>query len=126
MTENNKRKRSPVVLAVLFALAFISSVLAADIQPQSETIRIGYFRSESYQDLADDGVRSGYGYDYLQRIADYTHWNYDFVECTWGECLQKIEAGEIDLMTLVDHVPAREEIFEYSRNPFGYDSGAGT
>ncbi len=124
MTENNKRKRSPVVLAVLFALAFISSVLAADIQPQSETIRIGYFRSESYQDLADDGVRSGYGYDYLQRIADYTHWNYDFVECTWGECLQKIEAGEIDLMTLVDHVPAREEIFEYSRNPFGYDSGA--
>lgn len=124
MRLRNKQKILHLVSATILIFSISFRPLKTESTVQRPTIRVGYFLSELYQVISADGSRSGYGYEYLQRIADYTYWKYDFVDCTWGECLNKLENGEIDLMTFADYSPERDKIFDYSKHSFGYDYGA--
>jgi|GEM_PF-2852922 len=82
-------------------------------------IRVGYVLFESYQELAPDGSRSGYGYEYLEHIADYTGWQYEYITCTWNQCLQMLEKGEIDLLTYVNKNENRSHLFNFPTRPMG-------
>ncbi|MHC1773013.1 MAG: transporter substrate-binding domain-containing protein [Flexilinea sp.] len=124
MRLRNKQIFLQIVSTAVILLCISFRPFRTDSTVQQQTIRVGYFLSESYLVISADGSRSGYGYEYLQRIADYSHWKYDFVDCTWGECLKKLENGEIDLMTFADYSPERDKIFDYSKHSFGYDYGA--
>jgi ABC-type amino acid transport substrate-binding protein len=91
---------------------------------QYTTVRVGYFISESYQDISPDGTRSGYGYEFLQRISDYADFNYDYVDCIWSECLEKLKNGEIDLLTYAGYSPEIDKFFDYSQKIMDYGYGA--
>ena len=67
---------------------------AAHAQETGKTVRVGWY--ESPFNTADQfGRRSGYAYDYQQKIAAYTGWEYDYVEGSWAELTQKLKTGEI-------------------------------
>lgn len=87
-------------------------VLASELETQ--TIRVGRFPYDEQLQRDADGQYSGYGYDYLQEIAKYTGWEYEFVDSTWNECLAMLERGEIDLMGAVMRSPEREAKFDFS------------
>lgn len=61
----------------------------------TKTVRVGWY--ESPFNMTDQfGRRSGYAYDYQQKIAAYTGWNYEYVEGSWPDLLQMLMDGEID------------------------------
>ena len=111
-----------LIILVFFCLHIHSS--KGYSSGQYTTVQVGYFISESYQDISPDGTRSGYGYEFLQRISDYTDFNYDYVDCIWSECLEKLKNGEIDLLTYAGYSPEIDKNFDYSQKIMDYGYGA--
>ncbi len=85
-----------IIVSVLFSI-WSPTVFAQE----AETVRVGYFLMDGYQEGAEGEYKSGYGYDYLQEIRNYTGWNYEYVYGNWGELYDMLERGEIDIISHV-------------------------
>lgn len=46
---------------------------------QFKKVRVGYLTYHGYQEGEGDAPKSGYGYEYLQQIAYYAGWEYEYV-----------------------------------------------
>lgn len=86
----------------------------------AEKVRVGYFLDlKGYQDLSPEGTRSGYGYDYLQEIAQYNGWEYEYVPGTYYECLTMLKEGKIDLMGAILKTADTEAVYDFAAMPTG-------
>ena len=74
---------------------------AEGITAESRLIRVGWFESDGYFEKDQNNNLIGFGVDYLNAIASYTGWKYEYVEGTRKECLTMLQNGEIDLMSPV-------------------------
>ena len=64
-----------------------------------ETVKVGYYYSRSFQEgIGDDTMKSGFGYEYIQKIASYTGWKYDYVYGSWNDLYEKLLSGKIAIM----------------------------
>ena len=110
-----------VLVMVLFGHSFgHSSLVRADeineVNETSETkiVRVGYYQAHDFQEGTEDSAyKSGYGYEYLQRIASYTGWKYEYIYGTWQELYAKLVAGEIDLMAGIAYEENRASEISY-------------
>lgn len=68
---------------------------------EGNTVRVGWFESEGYFEKDKNGQLIGFGVDYLNAIAAYTGWDYEYVKSTREGCLEMLQTGEIDLMSPV-------------------------
>ena len=71
-------------------------------------IRIGSFE-ETYNTVNEKGERRGYGYEYLQDIAGYAGWTYEYVTGNWEDCFTQLENGEIDILGDISYTDERAE-----------------
>ena len=72
--------------------------------------------------ISDDSRRSGFSYEYLQNIASYTDWEFEYVYGYWDELYQKIINGKIDILTDVSYSDSRKNLFYYSENPMAAEN----
>ena len=86
---------------------------------ESQTVRVGYFSSPNFQEGGADEHKRGAGYEYLQKIASLTGWTYEYVYASFGECLEMLENGEIDLMGDVSYTLDRSRRMRFSAYPQG-------
>ena len=93
--------------------------LGTDTPSESKTVRVGYFPSLNFQEGDDDEHKRGAGYEYLQKIASVTGWSYEYVYASFGECLEMLENGEIDLMGEVNYTVDRSRRMRFSSYPQG-------
>ena len=100
------------MLCLVAAMAFLAPS-AAHAQETGKTVRVGWYESP-FNTTDQFGRRSGYAYDYQQKIAAYTGWNYEYVEGSWPELLQMLINGEIDLMSDVSYTDERAESMLFS------------
>ena len=108
-----------IVIVLFFAMAMILMVpLTAYAQESGKTVRIGWYESP-FNTIDQFGRRSGYAYDYQEKIAAYTGWDYEYVEGSWPELLQMLINGEIDLMSDVSYTDERAESMLFSSLPMG-------
>ncbi len=109
----------------IIGLSISSCVNWASAQ-ERQTIRVGYFRYDSFNDATAQGDKSGYGYDILQKLRIYENWNYEYIgyneNISWQDMLKLLEKGEIDLLAPVNYTAARHEKFDYSSLPMGTSS----
>lgn len=85
----------------------------------ADPIRVGFFPMRGFNQY-EDGKPAGYNVDYLEKIANYTRWTYDWVRLkSWDEALRKLEEGTIDLVGSAQMTPERLARFHYS----AYSSG---
>lgn len=86
-----------LLLCFIIVFQFVQPVCAS--AEEYRTVRVGYYQAGGFQE--GDGstrMRSGYGYAYLQKVASYTGWRYEYVPGTWDELYEKLKTGDIDLM----------------------------
>jgi len=91
---------------------------AAQAREEGKTVRVGWYES-AFHRTDPFGRRSGYGYEYQQRLSIYTGWTYEYVEGSWSELLEKLIAGEIDLLSDVSYTEERAEKILYSSEAMG-------
>ena len=109
-----------VILSLVLLLA-TAEPTASSAQETPRTVRVGWYRSEYC--LTDRfGRRSGLAYEYQRNLAAYTGWTYEYVDGTWGDLLQMLKNGEIDLLSDVSYLEDRAEFIDYSSLPMGQES----
>ena len=104
---------------VLFSLIppFNSSAEGED----HKVVRVGW-HEEPYFIEDENGRRSGYSYEYQQKVAAYTGWDYEYVEGSWSELLQMLKDGEIDMLANLSYSAERAESILYSSLPMGTEA----
>ena len=116
-------KRNYIVLFVvtmhLFLFGGTDISFAADTGDISKVVRVGWYIVPGLQDRAADMSPSGYNYEYLREIQNYTHWKYEFVPCTWQEAEQGLLQGNIDIVGDVAKTDDRLLQYNYSAYPAG-------
>ena len=85
-----------------------------------KTVRVGWYQSYMFQTgRSDTEEKTGYSYEYLQAISDYTSWDYQYVYGDWDELLEMLENGEIDLMAGVSITEERKETMLFPATAMG-------
>ncbi len=85
---------------------------------QEKTVKVGWYDSHfCYTDNA--GRRSGYAYEYQQKIAAYTGWKYEYVTGSWSQLFDMLKRGEIDLMSDISYTKERATQMLFSNFPMG-------
>ena len=112
-----------LLLAALLLTACCAAALATG-PDAPEVLRVGFFAFSGYHTVAEDGRRSGYGYEFLQRLAIHGGWTYEYVgyEGSYAEALDMLRAGEVDIVTSVSKTPEREKEFLFSDQDIGVNS----
>lgn len=118
----NRKTGSALVLSCLFVffalIIWIKNPMT--VEASEKTIKVGYIEQGNFIEN-NYGTYSGYGVEYLDKIAEYTGFQYEYVLDTWENCLAKVESGEIDLICMAQYTEDRAEKFLYSKIPLGYD-----
>ena len=112
------------LVAFLIMAAISASMIlpmSASAQSSGKTVKVGWHEAPYF--VTDQfGRRSGYTYDYLQKIASYTGWNYEYVEGGWADLMEKLKNGEIDIMGNVSYTAERAADMLYASFPMGTES----
>ena len=112
---------APLLCAAVIVWTFIAAPAFADTG--SKTVRVGYYENEVFQEGAGEGaVKTGYAYEYYQKISEYTGWRYEYVYGEFGDLYQKLQDGEIDFLAGLAYKPERKELIGYPDKPMGNES----
>lgn len=114
----NRPIRHAAILLSLMLLVAVFVPAAAHAQERENIVRVGWYES-AFNTTDELGRRSGYAYEYQQKIAAYTGWTYEYVEGSWPELLQMLMDGRIDLMSDVSYTNERAERMQYCSLPMG-------
>ena len=104
------------LITILWCLCVgVLAFFSVDVSAQcAETVKVGYYFSNNFQEGMDDRApKSGYSYEYLQKLASYTGWKYEYVYGEWDELFEKLKDGEIDLMAGVAYSEDRVDQIGY-------------
>ena len=116
-TQLKKRRFAARLLTVLLAVLLVST-LPVSAKDSTKVVRIGWYDSP-FNIMDDLGRRSGYAYEYAQKVAVYAGWEYEYVEGSWPELMQMLKDGKIDLMTDVSYTRERDKEMLFSSQPMG-------
>ena len=120
MKQKQNRRFGRLMAALLAAaLAFLSAApgLAAD---SPRVLRVAFPETEGYSTTSPEGKHSGLVVDYLNEIAKYTGWRYEYVPVDSNTILERFAAGEIDLMGGQFYVDGAEDYYAYPDYNCGY------
>ena len=106
------------MMLMLLCMAVAQMVCA---QESEKTVRVGWHEAPYY--ITDEnGRRSGYSYEYQQKLVAYTGWNYEYVKGGWSDLLQMLMDGEIDLMANMSYTEERAKNMLFASLPMGTES----
>lgn len=114
----NKKRILSLWLCLTLLLAVLLPVSAFAAAPGKKVVRVGWFES-TFNMTDQNGRRSGYAYEYQQKIAAYTGWEYQYVTASWTQLLEMLKEGEIDLLSDVSYMQDRAQSMLYSSLPMG-------
>lgn len=118
-----KHKLKSVITLLLITILMISMCPFVHAQ-QEKVIKVGWPIQKGLSEKTNGGY-SGYTYDYLKELAQYTGWNYEFVsvEGSIDEQLSKLldmlEKGEIDLMGAMSNNVQSEKLYDFPSENYG-------
>ena len=70
---------------------------------------------------SNEEAKSGFCYDYLQKVADYTSWKYEYVYGGWSELYDMLVNGEIDFLGGVSITEERTDLMLFPDTEMGVE-----
>ncbi len=107
-----------LIISWLFILSWIALTIGAGAIPanaQEKVVRIGIYENAPKVFTDESGKPAGIFVDIIEYIAGQEEWHLEYVPGTWGEGLDRLEKGTIDLMPDVAHTTERERLFDFGR-----------
>lgn len=89
---------------------------------EEQIVRIGYIDYPGFIGQKEDGTYIGYAVDYLQEIAGYTGWKYEYVYDSWENHLQNLKEGKIDFLCQAQKTNEREQEYLFSKYAIGTEA----
>ena len=110
-------------LCVLLFAGLLAPAQASAVNADEHRVRVGYYENEVFEEGAREGaVKTGYAYEYYQKLSEYAGWKYDYVYGEFGELYQMLLDGEIDLLAGLAWREDREGLIGYPDKAMGNES----
>lgn len=113
-----------IVITSVFT-SYIFSFNTSALSNDNRTIKVAYPIQKGMTEVDEQGNYSGYTYEYLLEIAQYTGWNYEFVQVpgdineSLTKLMKMLENGEIDIMGSLLYNEPMGKIYNYAGNSYG-------
>ena len=117
-----KKIRGKIIFLLCIIMAAFIWIPMHGVQAEGNVIKVGYIDYAGFIEQGEDGNYKGYGVEYLNRVAEYTKWNYQFEKDTWENCLKKLRSGELDLLCTAQYTEERAAYMDYSKYSIGKES----
>ena len=109
-----------LIVLILLVLSFSIPVFS---EAARETVKVGYYENEVFQEGAAPGlIKKGYAYEYYRKISEYTGWKYEYVYGNFSEIYQKFLNGEVDLIAGLAYKPERASLISYPDDAMGNET----
>ena len=108
-------------LLFLLTLALLTGFFPMPVPAAREgqkTVRAGWYESP-FCSTDTKGRRSGYAYEYQMKISAYSGWEYNYVNGSWTELMDKLAEGKIDILSDVSYTEERAQKMLFSELPMG-------
>lgn len=105
-------------LLVFIMLAFNLSVLART--SEKRVLRVAFPQVDGMSWTDEDGTHHGMLVDYLNEIAKYTGWEYEYIDTKGPAMLNEFVEGKYELMGGNYYIPALEKYYAYPNYNMGY------
>ena len=110
---------------IISLLPIWNLTVAAAPKDADRTVKVGIFSLGSFMGWDENGEACGYNIDYLNKIAEVTHWKYEYVDCdNWTTATEMLEKGEIDLLAPAQHTDVLDSKFSYTTQAMCTESAA--
>ena len=110
-----------LVMVLSLLLCAISAPFFSYAEDEKPVVRVGYFSYDGFSMPDGEGGMVGYAADYLDEIASYTGWTYEYIPGTVEECLNRLASGEIDLVGGLQYTDRRASYLERSKYEIGIE-----
>lgn len=110
-------------LTTVFFLLFVFSGLYMSVSAEEKparVLKVAFPQVQGLTETAADGSRHGLVVDYLNEIAKYTGWEYEYIDTTGEEMIDEFFEGKFDLMGGNYYLPGFEEYYAYPDYNIGY------
>ena len=133
--DKEKKKRTGITQlfsAILIIIMMVSCLeITAEAKEQkgdpsnkiSRVLRVAFPETPGISEIDENGNHKGLMVDFLNEIAKYTDWKYDYIEADAETMTDNFIAGEYDLMGGVFYSPELEEYFAYPKYRIGSSRG---
>ena len=120
-------KNKALLLSAFLCIVLIVVALAPHTVraagPSGDTVKVGYYEQEVFQEGAAEGtVKTGYAYEYYQKLSEYTGWRYEYVYGEFGDLYQMLLDGDIDFLAGLAWREEREAIIGYPDAAMGNET----
>lgn len=113
------KKKTKTLISIAVMIFMICAVNVSFVKAESKVIKVGYIDYPGFIQKMDDGSYEGYGVEYLNEIAKYNNWTYEFVENTWEQTLKDLKNGKIDIICQAQKTAEREKDYIFSNYSVG-------
>lgn len=122
------KKLSDYTLRAFAAMLLMAAMLTAMTLPcaaetEETVLRVAFPHVEGFSARGMDGQPFGLTVDYLNEIAKYTGWKYDYIDTGGEAMIDQFLAGEFDLMGGTYYAEGYEAYFAYPEYNCGYTKG---
>ena len=88
MTGRYRRVAALICFVCCVLCSTLSVTAAVADQEKRHVIKVGYIDYDGFITEEKDGTYTGYGVEYLRKIAEYTGWEYEFEYDSWDQQLR--------------------------------------
>ena len=118
------------LLHKIFAITFATIMLVTSVAPyygfveeqaeKGKVVKVGFYHMAGFQYYDEYAELQGYCIDYLETLASFTGWKYEYVPVEdFGDGCEKLKSHQIDLIAPAMMTEERKELFDYSELSFG-------
>lgn len=93
---------------------------SVEAQAKKRVLRVAFAEVEGLTEKDEDGSRHGVVVDYLNEIAKYTGWEYEYIDTTGETMTDEFLEGRYDLVGGAYYQPGLESFFAYPEYNTGY------
>lgn len=97
-------------------------VLSAQDAPHPALVRVGYMDNPGFLQRKADGSYDGYAYAYLNELAKYTGWKYEFVYGNILTLQYLLDHGDIDILCSYSKTEKRLEQYDFTEYSLGLEA----
>ncbi len=106
-----------IIYLTLLLLIAVACPLLAEQQNSSRPIKVGIFPLEPINFFDEKGNAQGFHPSLLRQIFQQENRALVFIPVSWGEGLEGLQSGKIDLIVSVAYTPERAEVMDYTHEP---------
>ena len=115
-----KQRLHAIILFVLFMM------LCACAAAEGRVVRVAFLEQEGMSFIGHTGKITGYNFDYLEKISEYTGWQIEYVTYPTadynevvGQAIEDLRAGRVDLFGPMLKTSQSQDAFEFPENSYG-------